>query len=247
MVRLMHEAKQHERNSFITLTYNDENLPFDGSLNKEHFQKFMKRLRKKIGKKIRFFHCGEYGEKFDRPHYHACIFGFDFPDKVTFKENNGNMLFTSELLDEVWGKGYCTVGNLTFESAAYVARYCTKVITGDMEQEHYQQANIYTGELYDVEKEYATMSNRPGIGKKHYEKYKEEIYSHDEVITKGVAVRPPRYYDILYSEENEKRMEEIKEKRVRRARKHAKDNTNKRLRVREKVKTAQFKMLKRSL
>jgi hypothetical protein len=77
-VRCVHEASLHEKNCFITLTYSPENLPKDGSLDVSHFQKFMKRFRKRFGPGIRFFHCGEYGESLSRPHYHACIFGFDF-------------------------------------------------------------------------------------------------------------------------------------------------------------------------
>ena len=66
-IRCTHEASLWEKNCFITLTYNDENLPKDGSLDVTHFQKFMKRLRKKHGAGIRFYHCGEYGDKFGFP------------------------------------------------------------------------------------------------------------------------------------------------------------------------------------
>ena len=78
-VRCMHEASLYENNCFITLTYNEDHIPSDGSLKKDHFQKFMKRLRKKFGAGIRFFHCGEYGAELSRPHYHAILFNFDPP------------------------------------------------------------------------------------------------------------------------------------------------------------------------
>ncbi|MEO5355656.1 MAG: hypothetical protein H7835_21005, partial [Magnetococcus sp. XQGC-1] len=78
-IRVMHEASQHEHNCFITLTYNDDNLPANGSLNYRHFQNFMKRLRKYyVEFTVRFYMCGEYGENFARPHYHACIFAIMF-------------------------------------------------------------------------------------------------------------------------------------------------------------------------
>ena len=86
-VRCVHESSLHRFSSFITLTYNDEHLPSDRSLNVEHFQRFMKRLRKHLEPlKIRFFHCGEYGDKFRRPHYHAIVFGYDFPDRIPFQK-----------------------------------------------------------------------------------------------------------------------------------------------------------------
>ena len=126
--RCVFEASRHEHNSFITLTYAPECLPEDGSLHYEHFQKFIKRLRKRLWRyeddlKVRFFMCGEYGEQFSRPHYHAIIFGYDFPDKVFWSRNNGYPLYRSRMLEELWPFGYCTVGDVTFESAAYVARY----------------------------------------------------------------------------------------------------------------------------
>jgi len=84
-----------------------------------------------------FFHCGEYGSKTGRPHYHACIFKYDFPDKVFYTERNGYKLFTSQILQDLWTDpsdglpyGYCSVGSLTFESAAYVARYILKKVNG---------------------------------------------------------------------------------------------------------------------
>lgn len=126
-VRIVHEAQMWPQNSFITLTYRPEDLPQGGSLNVEHYQLFMKKLRaRNTGHKIRFFHCGEYGEKLSRPHYHAILFNYDFPDKKVFSEKNGNTIYTSELLEDIWGKGFCTIGDVTFQSAAYVARYVMK-------------------------------------------------------------------------------------------------------------------------
>lgn len=132
-LRCVHEASLHDENCFITLTYDPEHLPIYfrddgpalGTLCKEDFQNFMKRLRERIGTKIRFFHCGEYGEQLGRPHYHAIIFGYDFADKTPIEvSDGGHNQFVSEMLTEVWGKGRCTIGAVTFDSAAYVARDC---------------------------------------------------------------------------------------------------------------------------
>jgi hypothetical protein len=131
-IRSMHEASLHIKNCFITLTYRPEDLPPFGSLDYKHFQLFMKRLRKKFtGQKIKFYMCGEYGENLSRPHYHACLFGFSFPDLVRYhKTPTGDQLYTSVILNDLWGKGSCTVGEVNFKTAGYTARYCLKKLNG---------------------------------------------------------------------------------------------------------------------
>jgi hypothetical protein len=218
-VRLMHENQMHEESCFITLTMNDEylnNRENPHSLDKSEFQKFMKRLRKRYGKKIRYFHCGEYGEKNYRPHYHAIIFGMDFKDKELFQTRDEIRLYVSESLSELWPYGWSTIGEVTFESCAYVARYVTKKITGKDAEKHYMRWDPLTGEGTPIEAEYATMSRKPGIGKSWLDKYKNDVYPHDYVVIKKHQIRPPRYYDKLLSEDEllsikEKRAEELPE------------------------------------
>ena len=192
-MRLMHESELHDYNCFLTLTYDDVHLPENGSLNKKHFQDFMKRLRFKYSDiPIRFYHCGEYGEQLGRPHYHALLFGFDFPDKeYSFTSPSGEDQYVSEILNKVWEKGNCTIGDVTFESAAYVARYCTKLITGDAAEAHYQ----------GKQREYATMSRRPGIARGWYDQFKKDAYPSDFLIVRGAKCKPPRYYDSRFSDE----------------------------------------------
>ena len=188
-VRCMHEASLYERNCFVTLTYDNEHLPKDRSLNKKHFQDFMKRLRFCFpDDKVRYYHCGEYGERFSRPHYHIILFNFDFDDRVLWKESSGCKLYTSNILAQVWGKGFCTVGDVTFESAAYCSRYVTKKVTGKAAADHYQGR----------QPEYNTMSRRPGIARDWYLKYRTDVFPSDEVIVNGVSCSPPRYYSNLY-------------------------------------------------
>ena len=121
-VRISTEASLYEKNCFITLTFSPEHLEKRSnkwSLDVSDFQKFMKRLRKAVSpKKIRFFSCGEYGEKNMRPHYHACIFGYDFPDKILYTIRDECRLYRSPLLEKIWNLGFATVGDVTFESAA---------------------------------------------------------------------------------------------------------------------------------
>lgn len=138
-IRCVHEASLHKDNCFITLTYNDENLPADRGLHYEHFQLFMKRFRKAIAPaKIRFYMCGEYGEDLGRPHFHACIFGFDFPDRKLWRKSGAKSnLYRSAMLEQLWTFGYSSVGDVNFESAAYVARYIMKKISGEAAESHY--------------------------------------------------------------------------------------------------------------
>lgn len=245
-VRIMHEAQLHEDNCFITLTYEEGHLPYPPGLRIDHFQKFMKRFRKRVGD-VRFFHCGEYGDDGNRPHYHACIFGYAFPDRVLFTRRNGNDLYTSELLSTLWPYGFSSVGNLTFESAAYVARYVTKKVTGDLAAEEYQYLDPETGEVFDIRPPYCSMSRRPGIGARWYDRYRSDVYPSDFVVMRGVKQKPPKAYDRLLSEQDADQAAKIKRGRLQKGKAHRADKTSSRLRVREKVKTAQTSTLKRTL
>lgn len=226
-VRLMHEAQLHEKNSFITLTYDDAHVPSNGSLQVEDFQLFMKRLRKRSSGPIRFFHCGEYGETTGRPHYHACIFGEDFSDdRQLYKTSpRGDRLYNSAHLSHVWGLGHAVIGDLTFESAAYVARYVLKKITGDKADEHYQGRKP----------EYVTMSRRPGIGARWYERFAGDVYPADNCIMRGRAMMPPPFYDKLLEKTDPALFERIKRKRNESARENAEseDSRSRRLLDRE--------------
>lgn len=240
-IRCVHEASLYENNCFLTLTYNDENLPDDGSLHKEHFQKFMKRLRKKFPRSkednIRYFHCGEYGEQNYRPHYHACIFNFDFDDKILWSTKNGFRLYTSDTLQKLWPFGYCIIGDVTFESAAYVARYIMKKVTGKKADEHYQ----------GLEPEYTTMSRRPGIGKGWLDSYLDDVYPSNFIVMNGKKMNPPKYYDKELEKLDDCLHSEMKSMRQAAASKHSDNNTLRRLTTRETVKLSQIKRLERPI
>jgi hypothetical protein len=239
-IRCVHEAQLHKENCFLTLTYRPEDLPEDQSLNKRHFQLFMKKLRKHFSdKKIRFYHCGEYGSKLGRPHYHAIIFGLDFADKRLHKidKQTGEKLYTSATLSKIWDYGFASIGTVTFNSAAYVARYIVDKINGDLAEFH------YSGRL----PEYSTMSLKPGIAAGWFEKFSTDVFPHDRVIIKGREMRPPKYYDTLYERIHADAYLKIKRKRIDNAREHADDNTPERLAVRRIVFDAKTSTLKRSL
>jgi hypothetical protein len=245
----VHEASLHEDNSFITLTYRDADLPGGGTLKKKDFQDFMKRLRKAIlPKRIRFYHCGEYGEELGRPHYHALIFGYDFPDKLFWKEIRGNRAYTSKLLDDTWSKGYCSIGDVTFQSAAYVARYIMKKQAGKTAKKHYEKTDPETGEISTRYPEYTTMSLRPGIATEWFEKYGGDVFPEDFVVIEGKKYKTPRFYDkLLKASQGAEVLENVKALREINAVKRAADSTPERLRVREQVQLFKLRRLKREL
>ena len=197
-VRLMHEAEMHEDSCFLTLTYDDAHLPDDRSLHVDHFQRFMKRYRKAISpSRIKFFHCGEYGETTGRPHYHAIIFGHEFRDVVTLQGNDDTTVYYSPALARLWPLGNHVLGTVTWDSCAYVARYCTKKVDENLEGERYTFMDEETGELFEVKPEYATQSN--GLGLDWFKSYRTDIWNgvgdDDFVVSSnGVPAKPPRYY-----------------------------------------------------
>lgn len=202
-IRSHHESLMHEKSCFLTLTFDNEHLPVDGSLNIEHWQKFARRVRKRLGS-FRYLSCGEYGsEEFTaRPHYHAAIFGLDFRDGAEpWERGPGRELWLSKDLSELWGQGLATASPLNYATASYVAGYVMKKLKkSDFEAEH----RVYspTADIYCEAKkaEFVTMSRRPGLGSSFLEKYYEEIYEVDEIHIDGKTMPVPRYYDNLLLE-----------------------------------------------
>lgn len=235
-IRCVHEASLHEQNCFLTLTYDEHHLPEDGSLQVEHFQKFMKRLRKRFpNRRIRFFHCGEYGDLFGRPHYHAILFGFDFVDKIAAdKSKAGEILYASPTLTEIWGHGRAMIGDVTFESCAYVARYIMKKLTGPRAEEYAEK-----------KPEYTTMSRRPGIGREWVVKWKSDVYPDDFIVINGKKMRPPKAYDQYLESLSSRELLAMKGKRKTQGERHAVNNTWDRLKVRERLTKERLKQLKR--
>lgn len=197
--RCMHEAQENRANgnSFLTLTYSPENVPQDGSLQPDHLQSFMKRIREKLAPKtVRFFACGEYGEAKKRPHYHVLLFGHSWPDAYVSRQRGPIKDYRSPTLEKVWKRGFSTIGELNWNSAAYVARYIQKKHKGKDAWKHYTQVDTGTGEiLQDLHPEFIRFSLKPGIGNSWIEKYWEDVYPHDHVIVNGKKFKPPRYYD----------------------------------------------------
>lgn len=251
-MRCMHEKRLHRDSCFVTLTYDNDCLPPGGSLVKRDFQLFMKKLRKARGKGIRYYMCGEYGDLNKRPHYHAIYFGLDFADKKVAGQNGrGDVYYESAQLSGLWGLGRCMLGDVTFDSAAYVARYVMKKVTGEKAAAHYEVMDA-DGVVYDRLPEYTDMSRGGrsglgGIGKGYYEKYGSEVRAHDSVIVNGRDVRPPRFYDGLTEAVDPKRYAAIKRRRRVMAKLLAGDNTRDRLRVKEILTLKRLEQKKRNI
>lgn len=226
-IRAEHERQLHEESCFLTLTYSNDKLPKNGSLDKTHLQKFFKRLRHHMGP-FRHLACGEYGEETQRAHYHACIFGLDFHDKIHFRRIGEHNLYISDELNKLWGHGNTSVGSLTFQSAAYTASYTLKLITGKKRCPRYVEMDDETGELLPLQQPFMLVSNggnkesvyKGGIGAGWINQFHRDVYGHDMkdfVVMKTKKVPVPKYYDKIYDTIDSDHMAWIKGRRVREA------------------------------
>ncbi len=260
-VRIVHEASMHSDNfgnCFVTFTYRGRDectpeqirrghyVPADYSLNKKHFQKFIKRLRKYFPQKIRYFHCGEYGDENLRPHYHACLFNCSFDDMVVEKSEQGITSYSSKTLQKLWPYGFCQIGELNYDTAAYTAGYILKKINGGKAVDAYLRSDEQ-GVAYWVTPPYVTMSLKPGIGAKFYEKYSMDFFPSDEspVPGKGVIRKVPRYYEELLSRESPEMLEGVKKRRALFIEVHRDDFTPERLRAKYECEKARQKTKER--
>lgn len=245
-VRCVHEAKMHDVSSFITLTYRPECLE-SPSLIYRDFQMFCRRVRERV-RPFRFYMCGEYGETTRRPHFHACIFGIGFEDRYPWRMSSaGFQLYRSDLLESLWTSGSAEVGELSIQSARYVAGYVSKKITGDRAEDHYISLNPLTGECWPLVPEFSRSSNRPGIGATWFQKYGEAQYVRDGVVIDGKVVKMPRYYDKLMERINPKKLGRVKRARLVAARAFKADQTPDRLRVREECSRQKVNRFKRDM
>lgn len=176
-IRAVLEMQYHDKNCFVTLTYDDENLPIDFNIHKSHVQSFIKALRND-GYVFSYLAAGELGEESRRPHYHLCLFGYCPQDLELFSKSGKDNLYTSVYLSKVWNRGNVLIGNLSFESAGYVARYTTKKVGDD--------------------NAFLLCSNRPGIG------YRYLVDNYDSILETGQvygefghssSMPIPRYFD----------------------------------------------------
>lgn len=196
---------------FITLSYNEENLPKteegEPTLKKDHLRLFKNKLRQQLYRdtkkrvKIKTFECGEYGEKKGRPHYHMILWGWKPNDMKPIKMNkNGDWLYTSQKIEKIWGKGFTIIGQISYESASYVARYTNKKIDEKTKP--------------NVEKPFINMSRgkNNSIGIDYWKMKKKEIKENKGIYiktNKGVKLKNiPTYFMRKWEEEITKKQKE---------------------------------------
>jgi len=205
--RCVHESTQWKQSCFITLTY--RNTPEGNSLDPQDTRNFIRRFREQFKKPFKYFLVGEYGDQGDRPHYHALIFGTDFgysqfhsPKNKTSLQGIHELHDTTALsnpeLDSIWGLGHTSVGELTFDSAAYCAQYAMKKINGPKAQSHYGGRHP----------EFMRTSQN-AIGKQYALKYADEIINNNSVISNETKQPIPNYY-LKQFEKNQYNLTELK-------------------------------------
>lgn len=267
-IRMMHEARYHDRNCFLTLTYNDQALPQDYGLDLRHWQLFFKKLRMALTVRcshvrgehsahirayaqhhtirIRFFACGEYGDGTARPHYHAIVFGYDPPDKVFHSvSKSGEKMYVSPSLEKLWGHGHVKVQDVTLRSCNYVARYVTKKIKGNdqYQADHYYRLSPVDGQYHSVRPEFAVMSRKPGIAYKFFQEFKGDIFPSGYLIVDGRKQRPPAYYLKLLTQEEQDR---LKLQTAGHRKRHKQHSTMERRRIRAEIVSTRAEKLKRT-
>lgn len=212
--RMVHEAHMHSESCFLTLTIDDEHRSPTRSVDQRDMQLFIKKLRKQLHPlKIRLFYCSEYGETTGREHYHAIIFGYMPKDRVKYKTTKeDNILYTSETLTNLWGKGYVTIGEFNSTTADYCAKYVTKAYIGADKENAYNWVDE-NGEVIQRTPPFQRSSNRPGLGSKFYEKYKQDLYGGDFALVDGKQRPVPKAYDRKFRKEHPEEFEAIKRKR----------------------------------
>lgn len=230
----MHEASLYRQNSFLTLTYADAPA---GLVYRDH-KLFLRRFVKARGS-VRYFCAGEYGEKLGRPHFHTILFGAGFPDEKYFcKSPSGFKLYTSDALTKLWSHGHVTYGRVTFESAAYCARYVMEKVTGDMAAEH------YAGRA----PERAWMSLKPGIGAEWFDRFgASDVRPDGKVVVNGVECNAPKFYRRRIAERYPQAAKRLAASGHRQIIKGIADSSDARLRAKEVVKRAQLSKLKHKL
>jgi hypothetical protein len=216
-IRCQHEAQTSKKSCFATLTYNDDEIPDDLSVRKEHWQLFAKRLRKKAGK-FRYLATGEYGDDTARPHYHALIFGMDFLDdrykwRTERRGAHSYDVFRSPTIESVWPYGNIELADATFASISYVARYTVKKLNGQDEMDYLERVS-FIGEVWHVAPEFIVSSRRPGLGRDWIKKYWRDVYPCDFVLVEGKKFKPPAYYDNYMKEQHPEVWDAVYRKRI---------------------------------
>jgi hypothetical protein len=253
----MNELDEHQGiGCFVTLTIDDAHMRPRGHVYVSSLQKFLKRLRHHTGP-FRYMACGEYGEQSGRPHYHLILFGVDLiKGREHYKTTrDGHKLWTHPSVSKAWKYGFHTIGEVTFESAAYVAQYVTKKVNGSMADWHYLRFDPGKGEFFQQNREFLLMSRgkrlegQPsgGIGYSWIKKWLHEVYPADEVIVRGKPCKPPKYYDQVLAEEDPDLWSKVQASREHDATRFADSMTLKKLSTKEVINRSRYALYHREV
>lgn len=179
-LRCQLELHNNKEAVFATLTYDDDHKPL--TLDKRHVSAYIKKLRKIIPERLRFFASGEYGEHTHRPHYHAIIYG---PSQLRAPQ-----------LEAAWTKGHVRIDPATPANIAYTAGYCSKKI--GYKREPHERIDPTTGEVYTWQPPFLLMSRNPGIGnhaKQHLNSWR--LYA----VKDGHKMPVPRYFKDFWKQQ----------------------------------------------
>lgn len=204
-VRQVLEAKLHDHNVFVTLTYGDEHLPVHGNLDRKAIPGFVKRLRDHLvragrncdpGDGISYFGCGEFGENATfRPHYHLNIFNLALPDMVPWrKSDSGELSYRSEFLERAWSFGHVECAPATVKTMAYTSGYVVKKLTGDAGERLYVRPDVQTGEVHQLEPPFALASREPAIGLRWLRQWKRDLAAGAFIMIDGRREPVPTYF-----------------------------------------------------
>lgn len=173
-IRVCHELFYWDNAVFLTLTYDNDHLPIE--ISKRELQLFIKRVRK--DKDIKYYACGEYGDQTYRPHYHLILFGMSRKDFDQIGYSYGKLLYSTKY----WTKGNIFIGNVTYNSARYVAKYIYKKYNGKYAKEYYGT----------LQKPFQLVSQ--GIGLRWCLDNVQRILDYGYINANGSKRSVPRYY-----------------------------------------------------
>lgn len=198
---------------FITLTYDDDHLPEDRSLNKKHVQDFIKRVKKHAQSTkenpVRQIYCGEYGTQTSRPHYHVILFNFDLEDKKPFRRTDqGDTIYHSQVLRNLWPFGNSEFGIAKPGAIAYLFKYILKKKT---RKEKKNPLELLIGDTtYEVEHEFIEASRNPGIGAHMRQS---NSIKKGYLSVNGVRTKLPKYYQNFLQTHDPDTYEKLKDAR----------------------------------
>lgn len=224
MNRMVLEKEVSSTSYFLTITYDEEHLPSDHMLKKNHLDKFIKDIRNYFKNNydydnIRYYACGEYGSKTARPHYHMIVYNLPLTSleyeilglgkgvKCLFKtvgmSVDNEPLYQFDFLNNIWKKGFVVVGKVTSKSCGYVARYVNK--------KRMKKLPNWLLEKQGIVPEFNCMSRMPGIGEEYYhQNYLKILDNNLNFYIDGQLMSVGRYFEKFLDKFHPEEMERYK-------------------------------------